>query len=193
MSTIAEPKTYTPDDLLRMPDGDRFELVDGHLVELHVSLLSSLVAANLLRQIGNYCETHSPAWIFGADCGVQCFPGHPRKVRKPDVSLVLRDRLPAEQLDAGFLTLPPDLAIEVVSPNDLAYEVEEKVEEYLGAGVRLVWVVYPSTRTIHIHRGDGSTAVARSPDELSGEDLLPGFCCRVGEIFVAAPPPSQGV
>ena len=130
--------------------------------------------------------------IFNADLGYQCFPSHPRKVRKPDVSFIIRDRLPAEQLDEGFLTLPPDLAVEVVSPSDLAYEVEEKVEEYLGVGVRLVWVVYPTTRTIHIHRRDGSTAVVRSPDELNGEDLLPGFVCRVGDISPLLPSPAAG-
>ena len=74
MSTLAETKTYTPDDLLAMPDGDRYELVDGNLVELNVSALSSQVAAKLLRMIGNYCEANTPAWIFGADCGYRCFP-----------------------------------------------------------------------------------------------------------------------
>ena len=188
MSTIAEPKTYTPDDLLRMPDGDRYELVDGYLVELNVSALSSLVALNLLRRIGNYCEANTPAWIFGADCGYRCFPGRSEKVRKPDGSLVLRDRLSAEQLEEGFLTLPPDLAIEVVSPNDLAYEVEEKVQEYREAGVRLVWVVYPPTRTIHVHRVDRSAGVFYPNDELNGEDILPGFLCRVSDIFSGLPP-----
>jgi Uma2 family endonuclease len=188
MSTLAETKTYTPDDLLAMPDGDRYELVDGNLVELNVSALSSQGAAKLLRMIGNYCEANTPAWIFGADCGYRCFPGHPGKVRKPDVSLIHSNRLPAEQLAEGFLTLPPDLAIEVVSPDDLAYEVEEKVREYQEAGVRLVWVVYPPTRTVHISRTDGSHTVARSSDELDGEDVVSGFRCRVDDLFSGLPP-----
>jgi Uma2 family endonuclease len=188
MSTIAEPKTYTPDDLLAMPDRKRYELVDGNLVERNVSVLSSLVAFELGGLIRDHCRTHTPVWIFGADCGYRCFPGHPGKVRKPDVSLILRDRLPAEQLTEGFLTLPPDLAVEVVSPNDLAYEVEEKVREYQGAGVRLIWVVYPPTRTVHISRTDGSHTVARSRDELDGEDVVPGFHCRVDDLFSGLPP-----
>lgn len=191
MSTIeAGPKTYTPEDLLAMSEGDRFELVDGHLVERTVSALSSFVAFELGGRIRDHCRAHSPAWIFGADCGIQCFPGHPRKVRKPDVSLVRRERLPVEQLDEGFLTLPPDLVIEVVSPNDLAAEVEEKVQDYYQAGVRLVWVVYPTTRTVYIYRGDGSIAAARADDELDGEDILPGFRCRIAEIFPPLPPPA---
>jgi Uma2 family endonuclease len=148
----------------------------------------ALVAFELGGLIRDHCRAHTPARIFGADCGYQCFPGHPRTVRKPDVSLVHRERLSAEQLTEGFLTLPPDLAIEVVSPNDLAYEVEEKVREYLEAGVRLVWVVYPPTRRVHIHRGDGSLAVARPSDDLDGEDVVPGFRCRVDDLFPALPP-----
>ena len=188
MSTIAEPRSYTPDDLLAMPDGDRYELVDGNLVERSVSVLSSLVAFELGGLIRDHCRTHAPAWIFGPDCNYQCFPKHPRKVRKPDVSLIRHDRLSAEQLGKGFLNLPPDLAVEVVSPNDLAYEVEDKVGEYREAGVRLVWVVYPQTRTVYLHRGDGSVAVARSGDDLDGEDVIPGFRCRVDELFPSLPP-----
>src|SRR5262249_47144957 len=101
---------------------------------------------------------------------------------------VLRDRLPAERLVDGQLTVPPDLAIEVVSPNDLAYEVEGKVQEYREAGVRLLWIVYPPTRAVYIHRSDGSIAVARADDDLTGEDLLPGFRCRVSDLFAALPP-----
>jgi Uma2 family endonuclease len=191
MSTITEPRTYTPDDLLRMPDGDRYELVDGKLVEINVSALSSLVANKLLSRITVFCELNPLAWVFGADCGYQCFPRHPRKVRKPDGSVLLRDRLSVDQLGEGFLKLPPDLAIEAVSPNDLAYEVEEKVQEYLGAGVRLIWVIYPTTRTVHIHRGDRSTAVVQSGDELTGEDVLPGFVCPIDELFAAIPQAAQ--
>jgi Uma2 family endonuclease len=188
MSTIAEPKTYSSDDLLAMPEGDRHELVDGHLVERNVSALSSLVSGRLFRAVANFCEDRSSAWVFGPDCGYRCFPGHPNTVRKPDVSLILRGRLPSEQLTEGFLTLVPDLAAEVISPHDLAYEVDGKVEEYLEAGGRLIWIVYPSTRKIHVHRLDRTTSVARSNDDLDGEDLLPGFRYRVGDLFAALPP-----
>jgi Uma2 family endonuclease len=186
--TTAEPRTYTPEDLLAMPDGDRFELVDGHLVELHVSALSSLVAVELTTRIHAHCRLRNPAWIFGADCGYQCFPGHPAKVRKPDVSLILRERIVPDQIREGFLTIPPDLVIEVVSPNDLAYEVERKIQEYREAGVRLTWIVYPPTQTVHIHRGDGSTTTAGPNDELDGADVLPGFRCRIADLFASLPP-----
>jgi Uma2 family endonuclease len=109
-------------------------------------------------------------------------------VRKPDVSFIRRGRLPDERLPKGHVTIPPDLAVEVLSPNDLADEVDEKVKEYLEAGVLVVWVVFPKTRTVQIHRADGPIVKLTETDELSGEEVLPGFRCRVGEIF----PPQPG-
>ena len=95
-------------------------------------------------------------------------------------------RLSVEQIEEeGWLTIVPDLAVEVVSPNDTAYEVEQKAREYLGVGARLVWVVYPNIRSVRVHRPDGTEAMRREGDELGGESVLPGFACRVGELFPA--------
>ena len=79
--------------------------------------------------------------------------------------------------------IAPNLAVEVVSPNDLVYEIDEKVEEYLEAGVELVWVVNPVTRTVRVHRADRPGVTLREMDELTGDDLLPGFRCRVSDLF----------
>jgi Uma2 family endonuclease len=79
----------------------------------------------------------------------------------------------------------------VISPNELYSEVEEKVDEYLAAGVRLVWVIDPPHRSVRIHRADGTVTDLHESDELSGEAVVPGFCCPVAELFhppVAAAP-----
>ena len=140
------------------------------------------------RLIADFAEPHGLGWAFPADCGYQCFPDAPDKVRKPDASFIQRGRLPGEQLHEGHVRIAPDLAVEVVSANDLFDEVEIKVGEYLGAGVRLVWVVNPRTRTGQVYRADGSVTRLREGDELSGEDVLPGFRCRVHDLF---PPTAQ--
>lgn len=181
--TAATLTLFTPDDLLAMPEPNQFELIDGELVEIPVSALTSRIAVMLSRLLDNHCEPEQLAWVFGADCGYQCFPDHPNRVRKPDVSVVLRSRLRVDQLEVGFLTIPPDLAIEVLSPNDLAYDIERKVEDYLNAGVRLIWIVIPPTRSVRIQRIDGTAQHLRAQDNLTGEDLLPGFTCRVGALF----------
>jgi Uma2 family endonuclease len=81
----------------------------------------------------------------------------------------------------------PDLAVEVISPNDLASEIDEKVAEYLAAGVRLVWVVHPRLKSVRIHRPAsaklGPVSVVGGSDKINGEDVLEGFECEVAEFF----------
>jgi Uma2 family endonuclease len=186
MSTTTA-RRYTPDDLLAMPDGVRYELVDGELVERDMSGLSSEVARKLSGRAGMFSDERSLGHTFGSDCGYQCFPFDPRRVRRPDASFVRAGRISTEEYESGHITVAPDLAVEVVSPNDLAHELIEKVDEYLRAGVRLVWVIDPQSRTVAVHRPDGSDSRLREQDELSGEDVLPGFRCPVRDLFPSRP------
>jgi Uma2 family endonuclease len=187
VATRAEITTkteVTPEELLAMPDGGHYELIDGELNERRVSALSNLVAAEANRVLGNHCQAHRLGWIFAAEHGYRCFPWKPSKVRRADISFIRRDRYSLEQLsEDGFTTIPPDLAVEVVSPNDLVGKVDEKIEEYLRAGVRLVWVVHPAARAVQVFRGDRSVSWLWAADELSGEDVLPGFRCKVEDLF----------
>ncbi len=106
MSIVAE-QTYTPEDLLAMPDRKDYELVDGHLVERHMSVLSSWVAGRLLRFVDIFVEENQLGWAWPAGQGYVCFPDSPRKVRFPDVSFVRKDRLPEGlRLRATFTFLP---------------------------------------------------------------------------------------
>jgi Uma2 family endonuclease len=105
-------------------------------------------------------------------------------VRKPDVSVVLRQRFPNEEIPSGDIAIFPDLAVEVVSPNDMYEEVERKVNEYLGAGVRIVWVVSPEAQTVLVRRPNKACTALDVTDTLSGEDVLPGFACPVAELLV---------
>jgi Uma2 family endonuclease len=83
----------------------------------------------------------------------------------------------------GFVSIAPDLAAEVLSPNDEAGEINEKIEEYLAAGIPLVWIIDPENEIVFIHRKDGSVTKLHKNDDLSGEDILPGFSCNVAELF----------
>ena len=183
MNVVATKTHYTPEDLLAMPDGDRFELVDGRLLEKDMGLKASWIGGELYRLLGNHCRPNQLGWILPADATYQCFPDAPNMVRKSDVSFIRRGRLPGEKLPEGHCRIAPDLAAEVVSPNDTYYEVEEKIQLYLRAGVRLVWVVNPSTRTVRVHRPDHTLTDLHEQEELSGEDVLPGFRCRVSDLF----------
>jgi Uma2 family endonuclease len=187
MNDIAARAEYTPEDLLTMPDGSRYELVDGTLVERHMGWLAGVIGSELLLRIGNFNHEHRLGWVNkGGDGSYQPFPGK-RLVRKPDVSFVLFGRFPDEQLPAGHALLAPDLAAEVVSPNDLYEEVDQKIEDYFRAGVRLVWIISPQNHTVRVYRLNGSSASLRENDELDGEDVLPGFRCRVADLFPRPP------
>lgn len=188
MAMISSPPSFTPEDLLRLPDAVNYELVDGRLVERNMGMQSSMIALRMATRIEMSFGGHPPGFLFGADAGYQCFPDAPGKVRKPDVSFIRTGRLPGGKAPLGHCPIAPDLAVEVISPKDLAYEIEEKVAEYLAAGVPLVWVVHPPTKTVRVHRSRssprGSVSELNESDSLDGEDVLPGFSCAVKELFV---------
>jgi Uma2 family endonuclease len=102
---------------------------------------------------------------------------------KPDVSFVKAARLTFDQLADGWLEIAPDLVVEIISPNDLAYEVDEKIEMFLKVGVPLIWIVNPELRTVRIVRADRSSLILLEGDVLSGEDILPEFLYPVARIF----------
>jgi len=183
MATATIDTRYTPEDLLALPDKGRYELIDGQLVERPMGAKSSYVAARLLRLLGLLTDAQALGLLFGSDCGYQVFADDPSRVRYADGSFIQRGRLPDDTPPEGHCRIPPDLVIEAISPNDMARAVEEKIEQWLAAGVRLVWVLYPDTHRLHVHRYDGTVSKLRSDDALSGEDVVPGFQCRVSEIF----------
>jgi Uma2 family endonuclease len=186
--TIATDKTsITPEELLALPNEKDYELVDGKLVEKHMGSESSAVAMAIGILLGNFIKSKKLGHLFMADCGYRCFANAPNKIRRPDVSFVRRGRLPEERLPEGYLRIAPDFVVEVLSPGDTAYEIDEKVAEYLEAGVKLVWVVNPKTRSVRIHRAagaeQGGIGAAGEADSISGEDVVPGFTARVAEFF----------
>lgn len=187
MSTATAARTSTPEEFLALPDRDRHELIDGRLVEVGMSVLSSWVGGCLYAALFAHCRTNRLGWVFPADIHCRCFPD-PGRLRKPDASFVRLDRLPATEFLEGALTVVPDLVVEVLSPDDLAYEVDDKIREYLDAGVRLVWEINPKLRTVVVHRADGSLTSLSEGDDLSGEDVIPGFSCRLASLFPAPAP-----
>jgi Uma2 family endonuclease len=183
MNPVAAKQRIPPEDLLTMPNGDGFELVNGALVERNMGWESSWIASRLSHFLTSFCDANQLGWVAGADASYQCFPDDPTKVRRPDVSFIRGDRLAADDRPEGHCRIAPDLAVEVISPNDLYSEVETKVDEYLRAGVQLVWVIDPPTRTVRVHRADGTLADLHEADQLSGENVLPGFRCAVRDLF----------
>ncbi len=185
--SLSTELVYTPDDLLTMPEGDQYKLIDGRLVERNMGAWSVHVASRLLALIARFDPDQKLGWLLMGDASYQCFPNG--RVRKPDLSLIRLGRLPDERVPAWHITLAPDLAVEVISPNVIDYETDRKLEDYLKAGTRLVWVINPEVRTILIYHVNGSIAGTREPGELDGEEVIPGFRCQVSDLFVTPKAP----
>jgi len=173
-----------PEDLLRMPDGDGYELIDGVPKERPMGAEADQIAAEIVSLMRPFAKAGKLGRVFGSQTGYRCFPGRPKLVRIPDVSFVADGRFPDGKVPRGHINLVPELVVEVVSPNDYYEEVEQKVAEYRSAGVKLVWVINPGTKTVLVRRLDRTCAEIDEAGTLSGEDVLPGFTCAVAELFV---------
>lgn len=180
--SIATTSRITPEELLKLPDGERYELVDGELVEGVMSFESVWIATLLSLKLNEFVLPRGLGFVAGDGLGYQCFD-ESDKIRRPDVSFVRAGRLSLSQFESGHCQIAPDLAVEVVSPNDLFSDVERKANEYLTAGVKLVWVLNPETQTILVYRPDGTMAHLSAKDDLDGETVLPGFQCPVRSLF----------
>ncbi|MEW6282644.1 MAG: Uma2 family endonuclease, partial [Candidatus Eremiobacterota bacterium] len=171
---------YTGEELLKLNLPGRFELGRGEIVPLTPpGFEHGEVAGNTAFCLKDHARRTGRGRVV-VESGFYTERG-PDTVRGPDVSYWSRERVPDSP--TGFLDLPPDLAVEVVSPHDTSREVEEKVQEYLRAGVKRVWVLYPRSRTVHVFSSDGGCRVLQAADVLEDPELLPGFSCPVAELF----------
>jgi Uma2 family endonuclease len=183
MSVVESTRRHTPEDLLTMPGGKHYELVNGELVETTMGAKASWTASVLTHLLMSFVLPRRLGWVFNAEMGYQCFGDDGADVRRPDVSFVSMGRFPGEQPPEGHLRIPPDLAAESVSPGDTYYEIERKCGDYLKAGVRLIWIMNPDTRTVRVLRPERPAREPNRTEILSGEDVLPGFSCPVAQLF----------
>jgi Uma2 family endonuclease len=195
MTTLAgpppKPKLMSIDEFMAMPDSKGFELVEGVLTERKLTgALADHVAGRIVVRLGGFVEHNRLGHVFLSETTYRCF-GHPNTGRRPDLSFVRSGRLPGELIPGGYVDIPADLAVEVVSPSDLAYEIEEKVKLYLDHGFGEVWVVYPNTRTVHVHRRGHPSLTFGDSETLTGRGPLAGFSSPVADIFPAPPAAEQ--
>ena len=165
----------TAEEMLRsrLPN-KRTELVRGVLVVREpAGYHHGDVAARLLVAIANHVNANGLGRVFAAETGFR-LTRNPDTVRAPDVAYISTARLP-DPPPRGFAELAPDLAVEVLSPDDRPGEVLAKVGDWLNAGARVVWVVDPVRVIARVYRADGSESIVDEAGALQGEDVLPGF------------------
>ena len=174
----------TAEQLLAQGNADRCELIRGEIVPMTpASPGHGRIASRLDTRLRNYVEARSLGEVYGGDVGFH-IERDPDTVRAPDIAFVRAERA-AEEPERGFFPGPPDLAVEVVSPDDRLSEAMAKVQDWLAAGCEAVWLVDPATQRVTIFR-TGQTTVLKAGDTLTGGDLLPGFALPVAELFARA-------
>ena len=185
MTTAVATPLLTVEEFARRPeplDGSREELVRGKVVTMpppgfeHGEL--QLNVGSLLRQ---FVRVHQLGRVV-TESGVVTKRG-PDSVRGPDVAFWCRERLPLDARVVGYPDIAADLCVEVLSPDDRPKRVQKKLREYFACGVRMVWVVDPEARTLTVYRGPDEGRLLWEDAKLTGEDVLPGFECRVAELF----------
>lgn len=175
----------TADDLWRMPkDGLRHELVRGELRTMPPrGGEHGVTVVNLTLPLAQHVKARQLGVVLGAETGF-LIHRDPDTVRGPAIAFVRRQRIPATGIPKSYWPEAPDLAVEVVSPGDTVFEVDEKVQEWLTTGTRLVWVVNPRQRTVTVYRSATEATILGAAELLDGQDVVPGFRCRVEEAFV---------
>ena len=180
----AEWPTLTVEQFGRLPADPfwHYELVRGRVVrEPPVGDTHGSIAAQVARFLLEFAEPRGLGSVR-VETGYVLARG-PDTVRGPDVSFVNRERL--ESYGVGdWPRTPPDLAVEILSPSDRFGKVQDKVQDYLRAGCRLVWVVEARRRTVTVNEPSGAARVVGEHEELDGGEVLPGFRLPVLRLFV---------
>jgi Uma2 family endonuclease len=176
------PDLLTADELRTLDTlHKRTELVRGRLVVREpAGFRHGVVAMELATIIASHAKTHSLGLVVAAETGFK-LASNPDTVRAPDVAFIRADRVP-RPLPKGFPSLAPDLAVEVLSPDDRPADVLEKVSDWLRGGTRLVWVIDAERRLARVYRADGTEVLLDADGTLYGEDVLVGFSCRLSAV-----------
>ena len=172
MTTITQTRKITAAEFWTVADsGHRYELVDGELMDMD----GAPPHGSITGEIYLLLRLHVRATGFQMS---------PYTLRFPDVHVTTWERMAAYDEDAGgFPHFAPDVAIEVVSPSNTPAELDRKTAEYFANGARAVWIAYPVPRTVAIRRPGRPEQVYQGDAMLYGDPEIPGFACRVSEIF----------
>jgi len=171
----------TAEQLLRAGDIGRCELIRGELrMMLPAGDEHGRIIVELTRAVANHVSAQQLGILHGAETGFK-LSRDPDTVRAPDLAFTRAER--ASPPVRGFVPGAPDLAVEVLSPDDRPGYVREKVAEWLEAGTLAVWVVDPRKRTVTVHETERGVSVFGETDLVPGGDLLPGFELNVRDMF----------
>lgn len=182
--TETQTKLMTADELLVLPNSRYgYELVRGKLKKyMSGGNLHGIIIGGLARLISNYVYENNLGETPAAETGYKIF-FDPDTVRAPDISFISKEKLMRIGITEKFFPAAPDLAVEVVSPNDREKDIQGKIADYLIADVPLIWIVRPRNQTVTVYRPDQEPQILSRSDVLEGGDVFPGFRLPLAELF----------
>ena len=174
----------TVEEFMAMPDdGRRVELVRGEVQELAPSFaIAGVVGSNVMWLLDSHVRRHNLGRVFMDGVTFALVP-HRHSARSPDIGFIRADRLPPRGFGPGPVRIPPDLAVEVLSPSETRKRLEAKLDDYREAETPLIWVVDPDARTVEVRPLDAPSYTLGEGDALTGAPVLPDFRCAVAELF----------
>jgi Uma2 family endonuclease len=187
MTTAAriERKVWTEAELEALPDnGYIHEVVDGELVmtpkegayhaEICVQMLTALCLFAKAHKLGAVWDSSTGFWMYNRNC------------RAPDISFIRKERLLAlgfKSNSQNFFPGAPDLAVEVLSPNNARAEIDERLKDFFGSGTQIAWIINPDTECVEVCHAPDQRKLVGSGADLDGEHLLPGFRYPIADLF----------
>lgn len=184
MSTMTPTKLLSAEEFFREPhpnDGSQQELVCGEIITTPLpGGLHGVCCSKVVSRIGNFVDDGPGGTVTCNNAG---FITHrdPDSVRGPDISYWSKERL--TEIPIVYIEIAPDMLVEVLSPGETWKQIRAKIKEYFAVGVRLVWVIAPEDRTLTIYRTPDEGRVLHDTAMVTGEDVLPGFECRVSDLL----------
>lgn len=189
---LAEPiclprpgRLWTEDDLWALAGHEkRYELVLGDLfMKSSATPLQGRFASRLTVALAGCVEKHALGEVYTGQPGFKLQSGAVQTVRAPYIAFVREERIPSPDEESGFWALAPDLAVEIISPSETAQMVQDKVQDYLMAGVRLIWLVYPKLKTVVEYKSATEIRHLGINESLEGGDVIPGFRYSLKRLF----------
>lgn len=175
----AKQKRMTEEQFMRLPrDGRKWELVEGRAKEVPTGVEHDVIGGNIVILLGPHVKGRG--FVTLSQAGFRMTDGN---IRVPDVGFTRRDRFPDGKPPKGFGDFAPNLAVEIVSPSERPADIFQKLGEYFDAGTQIVWLVSPEARQVTVYSSPLDARTLSVEDELTAGDLLPGFACRVADLF----------
>ncbi len=181
---MATTRLITADDLLEMElEPGRYDLIDGELYHMApAGEAHGHITMNVILPVGSFVRLHDLGRVYAGEAGF-VLARDPDVVVAPEVAFVRNDRLNPDRDQRQFLQVAPDFAVEVISPSDYPKLIREKIVKYMEAGVPLLLVIYPESRTVHVLGVGREPVILSVGDVFDGGDVLPGFRLAVADIF----------